>query len=499
MALLLAAAVLLLMTIVLLFAIQWWKEKREHRRIVSLFPGPEASLLLGNLDKMTPTEKSLSFNESLLLRFPKLFRLWAGPLFGVIIATHHDVIKRVLLNSTPKSEEFYRLLRPWLGDGLLISKGKKWLRNRRLLTPGFHFEILRSYIDIYNEATNILLTKWKYLAKNEKAVDVFDSSCYLALDVVLRCACSYESNCQTQSESAYVRSIVSLNEIPVARVLFPPYRSDFIFYFTPMGWRARKAVRTAHQHSEAIIRNRKMQLISQNLENQRGKRSDFLDILLLAKDDEGRGLTDTEIRDEVDTFIFEGHDTTSSGLAFTLINLARFPDFQQKCYEEIKSVLSNRKNVTWDDLGKFTYLSMFIKESLRLYPPVPFIYRTVEEPFEVDGFSFSKGCEIVLAITLAHRNPHIWENPDKFDPLRFSAEAAKNRDPFAYLPFSGGARNCIGQNFALHEMKTALALTLSRFELLPDSSCELKRAPYLILKTENGGRVYLRDRGSRDS
>eukprot|EP00118_Oscarella_pearsei_P010822 m.68625 g.68625 ORF g.68625 m.68625 type:complete len:146 (+) comp35537_c0_seq18:1238-1675(+) len=137
---------------------------------------------------------------------------------------------------------------------------------------------------------------------------------------------------------------------------------------------------------------------------------------------------------------------------------------------------------------------MFIKESLRLYPPVPLVYRTLEEPVNVDGCLLPAKCFVGLAIFLVHRNPLVWSRPKEFNPLRFSSDAADSRDPYAFIPFSAGSRNCIGQNFVFQELKVTLARILARFTLLPDESYEIKRQISAILKTENGGTIFVKER-----
>ncbi len=261
---------------------------------------------------------------------------WMGPL-NPSIGIHHPEPLRKLLKE-PKNYQSYNLLRPWLGDGLLVSEGPKWARNRRLLTPAFHFEILKTHMSVYNSCIQVLLDKWSASASMNEPVKVFDAVSLLSLDIVLQCAFSYRSDCQkVQMTHPYIKCIYELSNHLARRFLSPLYYIDWIYFLTPAGWKMRKACRIVHEHSEKVIQERRHVLgldinipgkVKPSLESVATQRKslDFLDILLTAVDEDGVGLTDLEIRDEVDTFMFEGHDTTTSGMSWTLYCLAKHPE-----------------------------------------------------------------------------------------------------------------------------------------------------------------------------
>lgn len=220
---------------------------------------------------------------------------------------------------------------------------------------------------------------------------------------------------------------------------------------------------------------------------------DFLDILLCAKDENGQGLSDKDLRAEVDTFMFEGHDTTASGLSWIFYCMAKYPEHQEKCREEISEVLGDRDTMEWDDIGKIPYTTMCIKECLRLYPPVPGVARKLAKPITFcDGRSLPEGSLIILSIYCINRSTIFWKDPEVFDPLRFSTENTSDRNSHAFLPFSAGPRNCIGQTFAMNEMKVALALTLQRFQLLPDPENEPVKISQVVLRSLNGIHINLK-------
>ncbi|XP_019851689.1 PREDICTED: cytochrome P450 4F22-like [Amphimedon queenslandica] len=398
---------------------------------------------------------------------------WLGPFRAFVMLHAPEHFRTVIKN--PKSPDAYAMLEPWLGRGLLIENGSRWLRNRRLLTPAFHFDVLKPYVHVYNDCTDILLSKWKRSALNGETVEVYNTINQLTLDVILRCACSHFSSCQEKGKvDPYVDAVLEICNLSVSRFMNPVLAAsnDFIyFYLTPQGWRYRRALREAHKHSEKIIKERKAVLMNEGRQERIAKSKlkclDFLDILLLANKErkDGDGLSDLEIRYEVDTFVFEGYDTTANALTWMLYYLAKYPEIQEKCREEVRDVLRGRNQLDYDDLSKLQYTQCCIKEAMRLNPPVFNIVRSLTEDITIGGYYIPKEADVVIDIGGIHRSPNVWENPLEYNPLRFHPDHAKDRDPFSYVPFSAGPRNCIGQNFAFNEEQVVIASILNKFSL----------------------------------
>nr|CAD7416098.1 unnamed protein product [Timema poppensis] len=200
------------------------------------------------------------------------------------------------------------------------------------------------------------------------------------------------------------------------------------------------------------------------------KRRAFLDMLLEAAQD-GEIMSDSDIREEVNTFMFEGHDTTASAISFSLTTLALHQDIQDKVVKELDSILGDSdRDANYRDIQEMKYLEMVIKEILRLFPSVPAFVRNLQEDVELDGYTLPKGANITIGAFALHRDPEYFPDPEKFDPERFSPENSQGRHPYQYVPFSAGSRNCIGQRFAMLEMKSTVSKVLRTFKLLPGSS-----------------------------
>ena len=396
----------------------------------------------------------------------------------------------------PKSREVYRLLIPWLGEGLLIAKEKQWFRNRKLLTPAFHYEILKGYVPVYNSCVSVLLDKWKESAQREESVLLFNTLSSMSLDIIMQSAFSFKSNCQKANiQLPYVQACSELVYLITDRVMNPFYMIDSIYWLTPHGRKTRKTCQLVHRHAEKIIYERRLNLDRNDKGTECLKKTnkylDFLDILLIAKDEVGKGMSDLEIRSEVDTFMFEGHDTTTSGMSWTLYCLAQHPQHQDKIREEVRNVLKGREWLEYEDLKHLNYTMWCIKEAMRLYPPVFAFFRKTTEDVQVEELIIPSDTLVRVDTFLIHRNANVWENPNKYDPFRFQSGNFEKRGPFDYIPFSAGSRNCIGQNFAMNEMKIVVGTIINRFKLKVDEEHPVEMVPRVILRAKNDIKLIL--------
>ncbi|NXY02550.1 CP4B1 protein, partial [Pteruthius melanotis] len=493
-AVVLQLSVLLGVIFVLLKVLQFYQERKKLIKALEAFPGPPKHWLYGHNHLIYP-EKLLHQVMSWAEEYPYAFPRWFGPVLPSLIIHHPEYAKSILGRTGVLQELTVPLLFVPPGKGLLILEGSKWFQHRKMLTPAFHYDVLKSYVTLMSDSVKVMLDKWDKRITETKSVELFQDVSLMTLDSIMKCAFSFNSDCQTQSNSHfYIRAVYDLSYLLSNRIQTFSFK-DVFYDLTRKGREFQDACKLAHTHTDQVIRERKVLLSNEKeLDKIQKKRHlDFLDILLCSKDANGVGLSDEDLRAEVDTFMFEGHDTTASGISWLFYCMSLHPEHQQRCREEIQGILGDRDTIEWEDLGKMTYTTMCVKESLRLFPPVPSVSRQLSKPVTFpDGRSLPAGCQIGLNIFAIHRNRDVWEDPEVYDPLRFSPENSAQRHSHAFLPFSAGSRNCIGQQFAMNEMKVALALTLLRFELRPDPSRLPIMIPQIVLRSSNGIHLQLK-------
>ncbi|XP_064201142.1 cytochrome P450 4V2-like isoform X1 [Anguilla rostrata] len=420
-----------------------------------------------------------------------LLKLWVGPV-PFIVLFHAETIEMVLNSPKHLDKSYaYRFLYPWLGTGLLTSTGDKWRRRRKMLTPTFHFSILTDFLEVMNEQAEVLTEKLEKRAGGGP-FNCFSFIALCALDIICETAMGKKIYAQNNSDSEYVQSVYKMSDIISRRQRTPWYWPDFIYYFLGEGREHNRRLKILHSFTESVIRERaeSVRHVDSDREPEEGprKRRAFLDMLLKSTDEEGRALSHRDIQEEVDTFMFEGHDTTAASLNWTLYLLGSHPEEQRKVQQELQEVFgSSDRPVTTDDLRRLRYLECVVKESLRLYPAVPLFARRICEDCVINGFKVPKGVNAVIIPYALHRDPRHFPDPEEFRPERFSPENSEGRNPFAFIPFSGGVRNCIGQRFALMEEKVVLAWLLRRFTV---RSCQtrddLRPLGGLVLRPEKG-------------
>lgn len=387
--------------------------------------------------------------------------------------------------------EIYDFLHSWLGTGLLTSTGEKWQKRRKILTPAFHFNILKDFLKIFNDETKQLVD---VLSENcdKPYIDVKVPITDFTLTSIADTAMGITLGKSDDEQLKYRQSVYKFADITIYRSMRPWLFNNFIYNFSKTKGEEREAVKILHAFTNKVVDTRKKDLKNKDKKDDTysvRKKLAMLD-LLLTYQSEGADISDEGIREEVDTFMFEGHDTTSLALCFLLMILANEKVHQDLVYEEIMDVVGT-KTPDFDELQNLKHMELCIKECLRLYPSVPLIGRTLGEDLTTrSGYTIAKGTDVALSIYDMHHSPRLYDDPEKFDPYRFLSENSKNRHPFAYMPFSAGPRNCIGQKFAMLELKAALCGILQSFKLEPvDTPKDMKFFVELVLRTSNPIRV----------
>ncbi|XP_067002018.2 cytochrome P450 4C1 isoform X2 [Anabrus simplex] len=485
------------------------KERRKQSRFTKLvdeIPGPRTVPLLGNANDLILIPRSGLFKifDERAKTFWPIFRIWNGSIPEVHLSLPEHI--EAVLSSTTHLEKstFYNFVHPWLGTGLLTSSGGKWHSHRKMITPTFHFKILDTFVDVFVEKSEILVQKLK-MNVNGPGFDIYPFITRCALDIICETAMGTTIKAQEETDSEYVSAVYEMSELTLQRILKPWLHSDFIFNISPLGRKYKKDLRILHGFTNKIIQERKearrKHPASDKTESSddsvfgKKKRMAFLD-LLLESSEKGNLLTDEELREEVDTFMFEGHDTTSAGISWVLYLLGSHQDIQDKVFEELDGLFQDTQQApTMHDLQNMKYLEMVIKESLRIFPSVPFIGRVAKEDIQLGQYIIPAGCMISVHIYHVHRNPKYYPDPETFNPDNFLPERVQGRHPYAYIPFSAGPRNCIGQKFALLEEKVVISTIIRNYRVRSlDKREDLTLMSELILRPQDGIRVTLKPR-----
>ncbi|CAH1100871.1 unnamed protein product [Psylliodes chrysocephalus] len=457
---------LLLAAILLPLAIFYYKRRQKRYeevwKHIMAIPGPKAYPVIGCSYKSFTPESLWDEERDRAKQFYPIYKAWTFDFAFVVIMSPEDM-ESVLTNQKQNTKNFiYNFLHSWLGTGLLTSGGTKWQKRRKILTPAFHFNILHEFTDSLNKEVQILVDNFKELC-HQPYVDVTKPITEFALYAVgetsLGVSLREDPNCEE-----YKKAVHDYAESFIYRTSRPWLFFSFIYKLSPAYKKEMKIVETLHNFTTNVIKEKK-KVFGKDVDYDQRKKLALLDLMLKAQQD-GAAIDDEGIKEELNTFIFEGHDTTSGSIAYTLMLLANNKEAQEEIYREIVSIIGSKQSPSYSDLSELKYMERCIKESLRLYPSVPVIGRVTGEYIKSQsGYTIPKGCIINLSIYDMHRNPAIWENPEKFDPDRFLPDNIAKRHPFAYVPFSAGSRNCIGQKFAMLELKATLCGILRNFRL----------------------------------
>ncbi|XP_046607278.1 cytochrome P450 4C1-like [Neodiprion virginianus] len=461
---------------------------------VSKFSGPPLLPFFGNaLGFVGNTEDILMKIMELLNSYPSPFRVWLGHrlFFGV---SNPEQMKRIFLSQkTIEKEDLYKFIRPWLGTGLFTAPASKWRVHRKLIMPTFNSRILESFVEVFAIQSKILNQQME-VELDGAEFDVFHYVSLCTLDIICETAMGVSVRAQTESSCRYVEATKSISSGIFRRMFQIWLHPDFIFERTQLGKTQKECVNYLHSLTEEVIQKKKKAYFQANgkpeKESRNGefRRKAFLD-LLMELTHNGEKFTDDELREEVDTMMLAGNDTTAIVNSFVMLMLASYPNVQNKVYEELYEIFGNDDNdertVTHEDLPRMEYMERVIKETMRLFPIGPILVRAVTEDLDIGEHTLPAGSSVVLGILKAHRNEEFWPEPLKFDPDRFLPEEVAKRHPYCYVPFSAGPRNCLGIKYAMMAMKTLLSTVLRRYIIKKDdvqSIQDIKLKADLMLK-----------------
>jgi cytochrome P450 len=436
-------------------------------------PGPPPNLIRSLFGAMQ--QNPLDYFTAMAQTYGDVSGMRVGR-FRSLFINHPELIEDVLVNNARKYHKG-RILRAnkyLFGEGLLTSEGDFWLRQRRLAQPAFHRARVNAYAATMAEYTEQLIATWG----NGEERDIHEEMMQLALRIV--CKTLFDADVTADArEVGQTLNILLHIAANFGRTLLVP-----LWVPTPRNIRAKLGIKRLEKVIYRIIADRRAS----------GRDAgDLLSILLQAQDEDGTHMNDRQLRDETITLFLAGHETTANTLSWTWWLLAQNPAVEKKFHEELDGVLAGRAP-TVDDLPKLSYLGHVLTESLRLYPTAWGMARLAAEEHEISGYPVRTGYGVAFAQWVVHRDPRWFDAPQEYRPERWESGLAKQLPRFAYFPFGGGPRQCIGNTFALMEASVVLATIGQKFRFALTPRHKVEPLASITLRPKNGIQVRLEAR-----
>ena len=438
--------------------------------------GPRGHALLGSLRDLNRDQ--LGFYARCARQYGDVVPVRLGPSRGLLIY-HPDAIEEVLVT---RNRDFIksrgiRLLRAFLGDGLFTAEGDLWLRQRRLMQPAFHRQRVAAYGEVMATYAARRAAGWHEGAVLDIHEEMMDVTRAIVAKTLFGADVSEEARVIGDASEVVMEYFGKRFGSLLAQLL--P-----LWLPTPENLRLQRAIR----HLDAVV----YRMIADRRRNPED-RGDLLSILLQAQDaDDGSRMTDRQVRDEVMTLFLAGHETTAVALSWAFYLLAQHPEADARLADELRALAGGPPAVA--DLPALRYAEMVVTESMRLYPPAYGIGREAARATEVAGQPLPAGSIVIMPTWVVHRDGRWFDEPETFRPERWAETAARRLPRFAYLPFGGGPRQCIGNTFATMEATLILAAIAQRFRLALMPGQRVTPTPYVTLRPEPGIRMRLERR-----
>lgn len=441
-------------------------------------PGPAGYLLFSLSDF---AHDPLSYTRELWRTYGDYVRVPFLPGQIGYLCAHPDAAEHILSThqdryGKPDANKIMSLL---VGQGILTSEGEFWRRQRRLMQPAFHQKQLAALTRLMVECVESFLQELEQKSDRDVVALSVEMS-RLTLKIAGLALFSIDISGES---SRFEQAFRSASDFIVHKITNP--LMEPLWMPTARNRHYRTNQRTLDQLVLDIIQSRR---------SQSSDTFDLLSMLMSVRDEEtGEGMSDRQLHDEVLTLLVAGHDTLASSLSWTWYLLGQHPESRTLLQDELHRVL-NGNAPTFEQLPKLDYTRRVFDESLRLYPPAWGQARMALEADEMGGYRFPKGASILISTAIIHRHPEFWQQPDEFDPDRFLPELTAQRPKFAYFPFGGGQRICIGKSFALMEATIVLAMIAQRFDLILVSDHPVEPDPKFTLCPKYGIKVKVRKR-----
>lgn len=430
-------------------------------------PGPKGNILFSRSNNWR-SDAHLYMHE-MEKQYGDISHFRFGP-FSLNLVSNPTSIEYVLKNRAKyRKVEDGSMLRILLGNGLLTSEGDFWLKQRRLIQPIFHRQRLQGFAQTMVDSVEKMLSGWQ--TNDEKVFDIYPEITQLALDIAGKTLLSTD----IKGDFNTIRNslgLIMLNARRRSRLLPLPL------------WVPLSAHRIIQQNKK-ILNDLIIGIINARREDTH-KFDDLLSMLMDVEDaDTAERFSNQQLLDEVLTLIVAGHETTANAMSFAFYLLAKHPEAKQRIAEEVNTVFHD-SNFNSERLPQLEFTTRVIKEVLRLYPPAWIVARGATSDDVIDGYRIKKGKMVVISAYAMHHSDRYWDAPEEFDPNRILPERIKDVPKFAYLPFGGGPRICIGNNFAMMEMQIILSKICPLYNFSLPEGFELELLPLVTLRPKNG-------------
>ena len=432
-------------------------------------PSPPQRRIVGHLPAFMNDRIGLIMKS--LAEYGDVVKLSCPPATIHIIA-HPEDVKTVLhdrYTHFSKGSPGFLKVKQLLGEGLLTSEGDLWRRQRRLAQPSFSRQRVARFATLMTETASRQIEGWQEHIETQRPLPVASEMMRLTLAIIGKAL--FGADLSEKDAGVVERGIVTFLE----HARKTTYRLIDLSWILPS--KSQRQYEEAKKDLDALVYR-----IIERRRREGAEGYDLISMLLQATDDEtGEGMSDEQLRDEVMTMIIAGYETTSTALAWIWTALSLHPGVARRWRRELQTVLGDRLP-TVTDLPELAYTEKVIKETMRLYPSAWSMSRLVVEDEVLSGYAIPAGSLVFVCPYAVHRHPEFWPNPEGFDPERFAPEAEEGRHRFAYLPFGAGPRNCIGQHFAMMELKLVLATIGQRYALNLEPGHKIEVDPTVTLR-----------------
>lgn len=431
------------------------RRNRQKWAGLDKIPGPAGIPFIGNLLDISPDQKkSLDGLYDMSQQYDGIFKMNLGPLGRTVLISDPKYFEQMV--SHVHKGGWYTLLNEWLGNGMVLTNGHKWRNSRKLISPVFSTKVLEGFCHKFEQRNKQFVTELKQMGpKSFNIHHLIHRNSFLQMFNTLIGGEVRDDHLKTYLTNSAKIIQISTNRFFSLKVF------DFIFKLSKDNTVMKDALHAVRSVIKSLIEARR---VSRKEKEIKSDKKAFLDILLDIQDD-NPDIPDLDIIQQIDTFMFAGHDTVAVALGFAIYELCRNKDIQEKLYKETIEVFGDdlAAEVTLKQLESAEYLDMFCKETLRKYPSAPMISREIIEPLKLGEFEIPIGTSVILLIYSMQRTPKHFADPLKFDPERFSPDNKDSTSEYAFATFGHGIRNCIGKRFALLEMKSTLVMLVRSF------------------------------------